>query len=143
MGLLALFAVRRRHRHTRCAAISNWIASIARLQGRVLDFTHNHGADNRIWSPALQQKRDMYVYVPPGFDPCKQYPFVLWLHGHSQDEFVFLRDVIVPLDRAIAAGQLPPVLIAAPDGSVERQGLLVHQPAVSSSTARRAALKIT
>jgi pimeloyl-ACP methyl ester carboxylesterase len=90
----------------------------AQLQGRVLDFTHNHGSDNRIWSETLQQKRDVYVYVPPGFDPCKQYPLMLWLHGHAQDEFVFLRDVIQPLDQAIASGQLPPLIIVAPDGSI-------------------------
>jgi S-formylglutathione hydrolase FrmB len=89
-----------------------------RIQGRIVDYTRNHGVDRRLWSPALQKKRDMYVYLPPGFDPCKQYPLILWLHGFSEDEFVFLRDVIVPLDRAISAGQLPPVIIAAPDGSV-------------------------
>ena len=97
----------------------------AELSGRVLDFTHNHGADNRIWSPALQQKRDMYVYLPPGFDPCKQYPLALWLHGHAQDEFVFLRDGIAPLDRAIASGQLPPLIIVAPDGSIRGKDCLL------------------
>ncbi len=51
------------------------------IHGRIVDFTHNHGADRRIWSPALQQKRDLYVYLPPGFDPCRQYPLLLWLHG--------------------------------------------------------------
>jgi S-formylglutathione hydrolase FrmB len=90
----------------------------SKLQGRVLDFTRNHGRDNRFWSPVLQQKRDMYVYVPPGFDPCKQYPLVLWLHGLSEDEFVFLHDVIRPIDQAIATGRLPPLIIAAPDGSI-------------------------
>src|SRR5690348_1702842 len=73
------------------------------IHGRILDFTRNHGADKRIWSPALQQKRDVYVYLPPGFDPCQQYPLALWLHGFAEDEFVFLRDVIVPLDEAIAS----------------------------------------
>lgn len=90
----------------------------ARIQGRVLDYTRNHGPDNRIWSPALQQYRDMYVYVPPGFDPCKSYPLMLWLHGHAQDEFSFLGDVIDRLDKAIVDGRLPPAIIAAPDGSI-------------------------
>ncbi|MHB1424938.1 MAG: alpha/beta hydrolase, partial [Gemmataceae bacterium] len=90
----------------------------AQLHGHVLDFTHNHGTDNRFWSPALQNKRDMYVYLPPGYDPCKRYPLLLWLHGHAQDEFTFLHDVTLPLDRAIAEGRLPPLIIAAPDGSV-------------------------
>jgi S-formylglutathione hydrolase FrmB len=88
------------------------------IAGHVLDYTHNHGDDHRIWSPILGQKRDVYVYVPPGFDPCKHYPLILWLHGHAEDEFVFLRDVIEPLDAAIRDGRLPPSIIVAPDGSV-------------------------
>src|SRR5262249_49870676 len=35
----------------------------AELKGHVVDFTHNHGVDNRMWSPALGKKRDMYVYL--------------------------------------------------------------------------------
>lgn len=97
----------------------------AQLHGRVLDFTRNHGRDKRIWSPILQQKRDLYVYVPPGFDPCKQYPLALWLHGAAQDEFSFLHDVIRPLDQAVASGQLPPLILAAPDGSIHRVDCLL------------------
>lgn len=93
----------------------------AQIQGHVLDFTHNHGSDNRIWSPTLQQKRDVYVYLPPGFDPCKRYPLILWLHGVAQDEFSFVRDVIPKLDQAIADGGLPPSIIVAPDGSIRGQ----------------------
>ncbi len=90
----------------------------AQIAGRVLDYTRNHGADRRFWSPALQHKRDLYVYLPPGFDPCRQYPLLMWLHGLAEDEFIFLRDVVVWLDGAIRTGRLPPVIIAAPDGSV-------------------------
>jgi S-formylglutathione hydrolase FrmB len=89
-----------------------------RIAGEVLDFTRNHGADRRIWSPALGQYRDLYVYLPPGFDPHCRYPLILWLHGFAQDENVFLRDAIEPLDKAITAGILPPVIVAAPDGSL-------------------------
>ena len=88
-----------------------------RLHGRVIDHTFNHGVDRRIWSPALGERRDLYVYVPPGFDPGRRYPLVLFLHGFGQDEKVFL-EAVGPLDRAIACGKLPPVLIAAPDGSL-------------------------
>ena len=90
-----------------------------RLHGTVLDFSHNHGADRRIWSPALQQWRDLYVYVPPGYDESRQYPIVLWLHGFMQDEESFLEYVAELFDRAIVRGQLPPVIVAAPDGSIE------------------------
>jgi len=89
-----------------------------RLHGRVVDYTRNHGADRRLWSPALGQKRDLYVYLPPGFDPRRQYPIVLFLHGYAQDESIFLNAVVKPLDRAIAEGRVPPAIIAAPDGSL-------------------------
>ncbi len=88
-----------------------------RLHGRIVDHTHNHGADRRLWSPALQQRRDVYVYLPPGFDPQQLYPVMFYLHGFAQDEQSFVDSVVPHLDRAIARGQLPPMIIVAPDGS--------------------------
>jgi S-formylglutathione hydrolase FrmB len=90
-----------------------------RLHGTVLDFSHNHGEDRRIWSAALQQWRDLYVYVPPGYDESRHYPIVLWLHGFMQDEESFLTYVAELFDDAIVSGLLPPVIVAAPDGSIE------------------------
>src|SRR5687767_2948583 len=49
-----------------------------KLAGQVLDYTKNHGEDNRIWSNALCEKRDLYVYLPPCYDPKKAYPLILW-----------------------------------------------------------------
>jgi hypothetical protein len=89
------------------------------LKGKVVDHTFNHGHDNRIWSPALYQRRDLYVYLPPNFDPCRRYPLVLWLHGFAQDEQSFLYMVAPLLDRAIRCGKLPPLIAAAPDGSLD------------------------
>lgn len=96
-----------------------------KLCGHVIDHTHNHGRDCRIWSAALQEKRDLYVYVPPGYDPCKRYPVMLFLHGFGQDEHSFLRDVVGYIDDAIVAGQLPPMVVAAPDGSLQGRGRLL------------------
>lgn len=87
------------------------------LKGRLVDHTNNHGRDRRIWSPALNEKRDLYVYLPPGYDPCKKYPLIVYLHGFNEDECGFVKEVIRPLDRAMASGKLPPAIIAAPDGS--------------------------
>jgi hypothetical protein len=96
-----------------------------RFQGQVLDFTNNHGADRRLWSAALNEKRDVYVYLPPGYDPGKRYPFIFWLHGIEQDERGFLETGLPQIDRAMACGKLPPAIIAFPDGSVGgRPGLL-------------------
>ena len=47
-----------------------------RLAGQLVDHTYNHGPDKRIWAPTLQAKRDLYVYLPPAYDPTKNYPIV-------------------------------------------------------------------
>jgi S-formylglutathione hydrolase FrmB len=96
-----------------------------KLHGTIIDHTHNHGADRRIWSEALHEKRDLYVYLPPCFDCTKCYPIMVWLHGFAQDETSFLEEVIVPIDRAIAQGKLPPVILAAPDGTIDGKSHLV------------------
>jgi len=87
------------------------------IQGSVVDFTFNHRVDRRFWSDALCSKRDMYVYLPPCFDPNERYPVMIWLHGFIQDEKNFL-ELAPVFDRAIACGALPPMIIAAPDGSI-------------------------
>lgn len=87
------------------------------LHGQLLDFTHNHGRDRRIWSPALCQRRDLYVYLPPCYDRSKQYPMSIFLHGAGQDEQFFMQTQVKLFDQAIAKGEMPPVIIAAPDGS--------------------------
>jgi pimeloyl-ACP methyl ester carboxylesterase len=89
-----------------------------KLNGCVLDFTDNHKADNRFDSPVLGEKRSLYVYLPPGFDPAERYPVMIWLHGILQDEKNFL--TLAPVfDAEIAAGRLPPMIIACPDGSIK------------------------
>lgn len=40
-----------------------------RLSGPVVDYTTNHGSDRRIYSTVLGTPRDLYVYLPPGYDP--------------------------------------------------------------------------
>ncbi len=89
-----------------------------RYHGQVLDFTANHGADERIGSAALGMKRDLYVYLPSDYDAGKKYPFIFWLHGIEQDEKGFLTEGLPEIDRAMACGKLAPAIIAIPDGSI-------------------------
>jgi S-formylglutathione hydrolase FrmB len=96
------------------------------LKGQVLDFTNNHGKDNRIWSAALCAKRDLYVYLPPNYDPAKKYPLGIFLHGAGQDEQFFLKSAAKGFDKAIAEGRLPPSIIAAPDGSMHGRTSFFH-----------------
>lgn len=93
--------------------------------GQVLDFTSNHRVDNRIYSAALCSKRDLYVYLPPGYDGTTQYPVMIWMHGFGQDEKNFL-DLVPQFDRLIRCGQFPPMIIACPDGSVNGRPSLTN-----------------
>ena len=97
-----------------------------RLAGKVMDHTANHGRDLRIMSRSLWQRRDLYVYLPPGFNPEYRYPLMIWLHGFGQDEQSFLKFVVPVLDDAIAKGKLPPLIVAAPDGSVHGEPSVIH-----------------
>jgi S-formylglutathione hydrolase FrmB len=106
-----------------------------RLHGRVLDFTRNHHVDRRIWSTALCQKRDLYVYLPPCYDPNKAYPLAIFLHGAAQDESFFLQAQVERFDQAMAAGLLPPVIVAAPDGSLRGRATLM-KPATFFANSR-------
>lgn len=97
-----------------------------KLHGQLIDHTNNHGKDRRIWSEALHEKRDLYVYLPPGYDPNRQYPIAFWLHAFRQDEHAFLESVVQVFDKAMACGELPPFIIAAPDGSIEGCGTWIR-----------------
>jgi hypothetical protein len=90
----------------------------SKLRGRVIDFTENHGSDRRIYSPILERPRDLYVYLPPGYNPSVAYPLTIVLHGAHIDEHAFLDPgVLKSLDRMISQGEVPPAVIAAPDGT--------------------------
>lgn len=97
-----------------------------KIQGRLVDFTANHGHDNRMWSRSLGQRRDLYVYLPPCYDKNLRYPFMLLLHGFAYDEQSFL-DVIPSIDDGICKKELPPMIIAIPDGSIKGEPSY-HQP---------------
>src|SRR5262245_35182854 len=97
-----------------------------RIQGRVIDYTANHGEDHRMWPPALGQRRDLYVYLPAGYERCQSYPFMIFLHGFAADEQSFL-DLVPGLDEAICQGKMPPMIIAVPDGTVKGEPSC-HQP---------------
>ena len=96
-----------------------------KLAGRVLDFTANHRHDRRICSPALGEKRDVYVYLPPGYDGTTPYPLMIWLHGIGQDEKNFLY-VAEKIDEAVRRGTFPPIVVVAPDGSVDGRPCLYN-----------------
>ncbi|QVL31408.1 hypothetical protein KIH39_21560 [Telmatocola sphagniphila] len=95
----------------------------SKLAGQVLDYTYNHRVDRRLYSSALCEKRDLYVYLPPCYDKTKHYPLMIWLHGLGQDEKNFL-SLVKSFDDSIRSGELPHMIIASPDGRVENHPTL-------------------
>jgi S-formylglutathione hydrolase FrmB len=88
------------------------------LAGHVVDYTNNHGNDHRIFSPILGEPRDLYIYLPPGYDPGRAYPLVLFFHMASVDEHYFIGSRLLNIvDNLILCGQFPPSIVACPDGT--------------------------
>jgi S-formylglutathione hydrolase FrmB len=88
------------------------------LAGHVVDYTNNHGSDRRIFSPILGNPRDLYIYLPPGYDPGRAYPLVLFFHMAHVDEHYFLgAKFLAIVDSLILCGEFPPAVIACPDGT--------------------------
>jgi len=96
----------------------NWVNR--HIEGRLIDYTNNHGEDRRIFSPILNQKRGMYVYLPPGYHSAMAYPLMFDFHVANWDETLYVTsDHLIELDRMIRAGMVPPVVVAMPDGSIK------------------------
>jgi enterochelin esterase-like enzyme len=61
------------------------------------------------------------VYLPPDYaNSTRRYPVVYLLHGYTDDESGWIQfgEVGRAADRAIAAGEIPPMIIVMPDGGV-------------------------
>jgi pimeloyl-ACP methyl ester carboxylesterase len=88
------------------------------LVGKIIDYGGHLHQDNRIYSEILHMKRDLYVYLPPGYCPDRQYPLLLWLHGGFGDEHSFFDSGRLEyLDDLIVRGCCPPMIVACADGT--------------------------
>ena len=91
-----------------------------RLAGQVIDYTKARDCDRRIFSPILGRPRDLYIYLPPEYDPACAYPLVLFFHMADVDEQYFVRSqLLIQLDDMIARGEFPPAVFACPDGTYD------------------------
>lgn len=76
-------------------------------------------------------ERDLYVYVPPGYDDAesarRRYPLVMTLAGygstnHSFLNYEFMRpNPVERFDRLVREGRMPPALLVLPD-AIDRWG---------------------
>ena len=74
-------------------------------------------------SDILGKERPLLVYLPPGYDPKgAPYPVVYALHGYASRPQSWANLLLEPLDRAIAARTIGPVVVVMPDFSVSGNG---------------------
>lgn len=63
---------------------------------------------HRLTSDVLRRERTFYVYTPAQFDPTLVYPS---LYVHDGTDYLHLIDTPLILDRLIAAGEIPPLVV--------------------------------
>ena len=83
-------------------------------QGQVLEGLHFSSA-------ILGRDVNYAVYLPPDYQSSsRRYPVVYLLHGYTDSEFAWVQfgEVNQAADRAIAARELPPMIIVMPDAGV-------------------------
>ncbi len=109
--------------------LSRDIASLSNIfiipGGYVGDYAVNdvpHGSVTRVWydSPALDMKRRMTIYTPPGYEGgTEKYPVLYLLHGMGGDEeaWISLGRTAQILDNLIASGKAEPMIVVMPNGN--------------------------
>lgn len=110
------------------------------IEGRIDHFRIESQAlrSNRLGDPHI---RDVYVYLPPGYDadPARRYPAILMLasHGNTAQGLLSWRpwgeSLEQQTERLIASGACPPVMLVMPDTWTRLGGPLhVNSPAVGN-----------
>lgn len=84
-----------------------------------------HGAVHivKYFSTAQQVNRNMYVYVPPGYDVNKKYPVFYLRHGGGGNETSWYVEGCAAniIDNLLAQGKIVPMLVVMTNGNVEKQ----------------------
>ncbi|MBN2224172.1 MAG: alpha/beta fold hydrolase [Deltaproteobacteria bacterium] len=74
-------------------------------------------------SDILNEDRTLLVWLPPGYnETAEPYPVVYTLHGYASRAQTWANELIDPLEKAIAAGVIGPVVVVMPDFSVSGNG---------------------
>lgn len=72
--------------------------------------------------PATGRERSVLVYTPPGFDKNKVYPVLYLLHGFAAHPAFWVENLIPFIDTAVLSGELTPLVVVMPDGSLSGNG---------------------
>ena len=68
------------------------------------------------------RERTVLIYIPPGFEPDKVYPVMYLLHGFAARPVFWIKNLIPAIDQAIISGELPPLVVVMPDGTLSGNG---------------------
>ncbi len=96
------------------AILLSSMPAIAQPSGKVLE-----GLSMK--SKILPYSVNYSIYLSPDYDAStRRYPVVYLLHGYSDQEWAWVQfgEVQAAADRAIAAREIPPMIIVMPDGKV-------------------------
>ena len=95
-------------------------------------------------SAALEEKRHVGIYTPPGFDPKQTYPLVIAFDGEVYGMGPFPPAIPLPtiLDNLIADGKLPPVVAALVGNDEKRDRDLVGYVAFGDFVANEVVPKV-
>lgn len=79
---------------------------------------------HEVYCPSLDENRWFTVYLPDGYDDQQptRYPVIYRLHGWYGNQSSELPLLRAALDQMIAAGDLEPVIMVAPNGYDDRYG---------------------
>jgi len=104
--------------------VSLAILGTARIDARAQEGSVPPGAAQEglhMKSDILGHDVNYAVYLPPDYETSsRRYPVVYLLHGYTDDESGWIQfgEVNLAADRAIAAREIPPMIIVMPDGGV-------------------------
>ena len=92
---------------------------VALFGGSVIVFGQGQIIDDSFFSTAMNQDRNVDVYLPPGYDASDsttRYPVIYFLHGAggNQDGYV---EIIQAADLLISSQAIDPLIIVKPDAS--------------------------
>ncbi len=79
---------------------------------------HGELADVPYDSKTLGTRRQIRVYMPPGYSAARKYPVLYLLHGMGWNdlEWTQIRHADVVVDNLLADGKIPPMIMVFPNG---------------------------
>ena len=99
----------------------------SKLKGKVLDFTNNHGSDNRIWSQALCHKaRPVRLHTAMLRSRKCRTASAFTCTVPARMKMPLCATSCNISTRPSPSGKLPPFIIAAPDGSLKGRPSLLR-----------------